>query len=69
MTTKWTVLLKPTEEGGYTARVAEYPAAISEGMTTDEARANVLDSLTELLDIERRRSLRTLDDSVLVQVA
>ena len=69
MTTQWTVILKPTEEGGYFARVAEYPNAISEGWTPEEACENVLDALSEMIEIERERWLATVDDSMLVQVA
>lgn len=36
-------------EGWVTAQVAEIPAAISEGRTREEARANVLDALQVVL--------------------
>ena len=39
----------PDEDGWTVARVLEVPGALSQGRTTDEARANVLDALRLML--------------------
>jgi predicted RNase H-like HicB family nuclease len=36
-----TAVLTPEAEGGYSARVRELPAAISQGETLEEAQANI----------------------------
>ncbi len=36
-----TAVLTPDSEGGFTARIAEFPGAISQGDTVEEALANV----------------------------
>lgn len=40
----------PEEGGGYTAFIQEVPAAISQGETLEDARANVLDALKLVLE-------------------
>lgn len=45
MTIKYTA----NEDGWVTAQVVEYPAAISQGATRDEAWLNVLDALHDLI--------------------
>ena len=38
---KYTVILEPQDEGGYTVRCLELPGAISQGETKEEALANI----------------------------
>jgi predicted RNase H-like HicB family nuclease len=49
-----TILFDETDDGWVAARIAEVPAAISQGRTHDEARANVIDALHDLLDPHSR---------------
>jgi predicted RNase H-like HicB family nuclease len=42
---KLTAVFEPASEGGYTCFVEETPAAISQGETLEEAKANLLDAL------------------------
>ena len=44
---KLTVILEPSEDGGYTVTVPSLPGCISEGETRDEALRNIRDA-TEL---------------------
>lgn len=44
-----TVIYSPGDEGWVVARIREFPAAMSQGRTRDEARTNVLDALRELV--------------------
>jgi predicted RNase H-like HicB family nuclease len=46
---KLTIVIKPCEEGGYSAYIKEIRGAISEGSTEREALDNVLDAMKELL--------------------
>lgn len=43
-------MFEETEEGWIAVRIAETPAAISQGRSRDEARANVIDRAHDLLD-------------------
>lgn len=52
---KITAVFEPAKEGGYTCFVEEVPAAISQGETLEEAKANLLDALK--LVLERQREL------------
>lgn len=45
-----TILFEEAENGWVAARIEEVPAAISQGRSYDEARANVIDALHDLLD-------------------
>jgi len=45
------------EEGGYVARVPEYPSCISQGETFEEALDNIQDGLVEILATARKLGL------------
>jgi predicted RNase H-like HicB family nuclease len=45
------------EEGGYIARVPEYPSCISQGETFEEAFENIRDALVEILTTARELGL------------
>ena len=47
---KLTAVFEPAPEGGYTCFVEEIPAAISEGDTLEEPKANLLDALKLVLE-------------------
>ncbi|SDG33020.1 hypothetical protein SAMN04488589_2727 [Methanolobus vulcani] len=42
---EYTIVLETAEEGGYTARCLELPAAISEGNTKEEALENIKEAI------------------------
>lgn len=48
-----TILFEDAEDGWIAARIVEFPGAISQGRSHDEARANVIDALDDLLNPER----------------
>ena len=50
---KLTAVFEPAKEGGYTCFVEEVPAAISEGETLEEAKANLVDALKLVLQCYR----------------
>ena len=50
---KLAAVFEPAREGGFTCFVEEVPAAISQGETLEEARTNLLDALTLVLDVQR----------------
>src|SRR5947199_770758 len=50
---KLTAVFEPAKEGGYTCFVEEIPAAISQGETIEEAKANLLDALKLVLECQR----------------
>ena len=57
---KLTAVFEPASEGGYSCFVEEVPAAISQGETLEEARANLLDALTLVLDVQRHLAEQNL---------
>jgi len=48
---KYTVILEPQEEGGYTVRCLELPGAISQGETKEEALENIKEAMSLVLEI------------------
>jgi predicted RNase H-like HicB family nuclease len=50
---KLTAVFKRAKEGGYTCYVEEIPAAISQGETIEEAKANLADALRLALQCQR----------------
>ena len=55
-----TAVFEPAREGGYTCFVEEFPAAISQGETLEEAKANLLDALKLVLECQRELAERNL---------
>jgi len=58
---KLTAVFEPAREGGYTCFVEEVPAAISQGETLLEAKANLLDALKLVLECHRGIKERTVE--------
>lgn len=65
---KFTAVFEPTKEGGYTCFVEEIPAAISQGETLPEARANLLDALKLVLECQRDLSEKNLSPDAVREV-
>ena len=55
-----TAVFEPATEGGYTCFVEEIPAAISQGETLEEAKANLLDALKLVLECQRELAEQNL---------
>jgi len=62
---KLTAIFEPAQEGGYTCFVEEVPAAISQGETLDEAKANLLDALKLVLECQREIAEKDLSPNAL----
>jgi predicted RNase H-like HicB family nuclease len=50
---KFTVLIEKSTDGWYVGQIEEVPAALSQGRTIEECKANVLDALIEVFDSNR----------------
>jgi predicted RNase H-like HicB family nuclease len=48
---KYTVILEPQEEGGYTVQCLELPGAISQGETKEEALENIKEAIELVLEV------------------
>ena len=48
---KYTVILEPQEEGGYTVQCLELPGAISQGETKEMAMENIKEAIRLVLDV------------------
>jgi predicted RNase H-like HicB family nuclease len=46
---------KDTESGMYVGQIEEFPAAISQGKTIDELKANLIDALKILLEVQKEQ--------------
>ena len=62
---KLTGVFEPAKEGGYTCFVEEVPAAISQGETLSEAKANLLDALKLVLECQRDLAEKGLSPNAL----
>ena len=62
---KLTAVFEPAKEGGYTCFVEEIPAAISQGETLAEAKANLLDALKLVLACQRKLAEQDLSPNAL----
>ena len=62
---KLTAVFEPAKEGGYTCFVEEVPAAISQGETLGEAKANLLDALKLVLECQRELAEKDLSPNAL----
>jgi|GEM_PF-170158 predicted RNase H-like HicB family nuclease len=58
MIMKYTVVLEPQEEGGFTVQCVEIPGAISQGETREEALANIKEAIELVLDVQREKLYR-----------
>jgi predicted RNase H-like HicB family nuclease len=50
---KYTVVLEPQEEGGFTVQCVELPGAISQGETKEEALINIKEAIELILEVQR----------------
>jgi predicted RNase H-like HicB family nuclease len=62
---KLTAVFEPAQEGGYTCFIEEIPAAISQGETLEEAKANLLDALKLVLQCQRELAQQDLSPNAL----
>jgi len=53
---KLTAVFEPAPEGGYTCHFEELPEVFSEGENLDEAKANLLDALTQVMEYHREEA-------------
>ena len=53
---KYTVALMAAEEGGFTVRCLELPAAISEGGTKEEALENIKEAIELVLEVTQEQA-------------
>lgn len=54
---QYTIVLEVAEEGGYTARCLELPAAISEGDTKEETLENIKEAIELVLEVTEEQDL------------
>lgn len=62
---KLTAVFEPAKEGGYSCFIEEITAAISQGETLAEAKANLLDALKLVLQCQRELVEKTLSPEAL----
>ncbi len=62
---KLTAVFEPAAEGGYTCHIEELPEIFSEGDTVDEARANLVDALTQVMEYHREEARKCANPDAL----
>jgi len=63
-----TAVFEPAKEGGYTCFVEEIPAAISQGETIEEAKANLADALRLAAQCQRELAEKSLSPHAVREV-
>ena len=53
---KLTAVFEPAPEGGFTCHFEELPEVFSEGETLEEATANLMDALTQVMEYHREEA-------------
>jgi predicted RNase H-like HicB family nuclease len=67
---KYTVILEPQDEGGYTVRCLELPGAISQGETKEEALTNIKEAIGLVLEVlSQELAARTNAEVLKVELA
>jgi predicted RNase H-like HicB family nuclease len=66
-TNTFTVVFEKADEGGYCVFVEELPGAISQGETIEEARENIKDAIELILEVNRERTLKGIDESRVIR--
>ena len=49
-----TAIIEKSDDGWYVGQIEEFPAAISQGKTIDELKANLIDALMLLLETNKK---------------
>ena len=55
---KLTAVFEPAPEGGFTCHLEELPEVFSEGETLEEAKANLMDALMQVMEYHREEARR-----------
>src|SRR6266705_478943 len=56
---KLTAVFEPAPEGGYTCHFEELPEVFSEGETVEQAKANLMDALTQAMEHHREEARKS----------
>jgi antitoxin HicB len=59
MKLKLTAVFEPAPEGGYTCHFDELPEVFSEGETVEDAKANLLDALAQVMEYHREEARKS----------
>ncbi|MCX6677738.1 MAG: type II toxin-antitoxin system HicB family antitoxin [Methanothrix sp.] len=62
---KYTVILEPQDEGGFTVRCLELPGAISQGETKEEALANIKEAIELVIEVLSQDLMLCSDSEIL----
>lgn len=54
-------VFEPAEEGGFFCWFEEIPEAMSQGETLEEAKANLLDALKEIVEYRREQATQRIE--------
>ena len=62
---KLTAVFEPAPEGGFTCHFEELPEVFSEGETLGEAKVNLLDALTQVMEYHREEARKNATPAAL----
>ena len=61
---KLTAVFEPAPEGGYRCHFEQLPEVLSEGETLDDAKANLWDAVTEVIEYRREEARKNIEAKV-----
>jgi predicted RNase H-like HicB family nuclease len=64
---RYTILIQNEEEGGFSGRCLELPAAVSQGDTIDELRNNMREAIQLVLEHINEKSSQQKSDKVHIE--
>ncbi|MCD4697905.1 MAG: type II toxin-antitoxin system HicB family antitoxin [Bacteroidales bacterium] len=62
-----TAIIEKSEDGWYVGQIEEFPAAISQGKTIDELKANLIDAFMLLLETNKESTEKEYIDKNVIR--
>lgn len=62
-----TAIIEKSDDGWYVGQIEEFPAAISQGKTIDELKANLIDALMLLLETNKETTEKEYIDREVIR--
>lgn len=64
---KFTAIIEKSDDGWYVGQIEEIPAAISQGKTIEELKANLIDALQLILEVNRESTEKEYQGKVVIR--
>ena len=64
---KFTAIIEKSDDGWYVGQIEEIPAAISQGKTVEELKANLIDALQLILEVNRESTEKAYQGKIVIR--